>query len=281
MNKSDMMAGNVDLEAVHQRESAFFDDVSERFLKLTAEDQKKELWVDEAHVLGAYPDHYQYAYNFLGNVKGKKILDIGCGSGKSSVILAKKGAFVTAFDVSPKAVEVVNLRARINNVADKVEVKCLTVEGMPYPAETFDFVFGVAILHHLNVEIASRKISRVLKKGGQAVFIEPIAFSGLFKLIRNLSCVKAAVPNKGKEFMITDDERQIYREDLECFRACFKSVDFNAFQLFSRLDRLIGGYPVTRNKKIVALINRFDRFLLRSLPHLKKYGRWGVIRIIK
>ncbi|MFQ6056964.1 MAG: class I SAM-dependent methyltransferase, partial [Methanosarcinales archaeon] len=38
----------------------------------------------------------------LKNIKNKRILDIGCGGGQESIILAKKGAIVTGIDFSKK-----------------------------------------------------------------------------------------------------------------------------------------------------------------------------------
>lgn len=275
-----MTKNNKEFTIIHQKEASFFDEKSERVLALAQDEQESALLIDEDTVLKNYPDYYQYAYNLLGDIKGKKILDMGC-DGKSSVLLAKQGAFVTAFDVSPRTVEVAKLRARINKVQDRVKVECMFAEDIRYASESFDFIFGIGILHHINIETSAVEISRVLKNNGQAIFLEPIAFSPLLRKIRNLSLVKAIVPNKGKNLLITENERQVYRKDIEFFRTIFKLVDYVPFQLFSRLDRLIGGYPVTRNKRIISLINRFDRVLLRRFRFLSRFGRWGVIRCVK
>lgn len=266
---------------IHQREASFFDEKAERFLVQAKDEQESSLLVDEDVVLRNYPDYYQYAYNLLGDIRGKKILDMGCGDGKSSVLLAKKGAFVTAFDVSTKSVEVTELRARVNKVQDRVKVERMIAEDLKCDSESFDFVFGVGILHHIDIETAAGEISRVLKDGGQAIFIEPIAFSTLLRKTRNLPLVKMIVPNKGKNLLITEDERQLYLSGLEFFRKNFRTVDYKPFQLFSRLDRLIGGYPVTRGQKIISLINRFDQILLDKFFFLSRFGRWGVIRLVK
>ena len=44
----------------------------------------------------------------LGNIKGKKILDFGCGTGIYAKILTKKNAKVKGFDISPKMLEIAN-----------------------------------------------------------------------------------------------------------------------------------------------------------------------------
>src|SRR5712692_5138475 len=49
---------------------------------------------------------YVYAVQLLGNIKGKRILDLGCGDGSLLVILAKRGATVWGFDTSSVSIEV-------------------------------------------------------------------------------------------------------------------------------------------------------------------------------
>ena len=177
---------SIKLSDVQQREASFFDEVAEKFLALSGSENDKEssLIVNAEKAIEEYSDYYQYAYKFLGDVKGKNILDMGCGSGKSSVILAKKGAFVNAFDVSPKYVEVTRLRARINKVEDKITCTQMTAETMKYDSNSFDNVFGVGVLHHIDIMRGGREIFRVLKDDGVAVFIEPIAFSPFLRKIR-------------------------------------------------------------------------------------------------
>ena len=93
--------------------------------------------------------------------------------------------------------------------------------------------------------------------------------------------MKKYVPNEGSDLFITEDERQLYLEDMEIFKNIFKTVDYKSFQIFSRLDRLICGYPVDRNNKLVSMLNSFDAVLLKRCPFLSKYGRWGVIKLGK
>ena len=45
---------------------------------------------------------------------------------------------------------------------------------MPFPDDSIDVVFGIAILHHLDLDLVSREVRRVLKPGGRAIFQEPV-----------------------------------------------------------------------------------------------------------
>jgi 2-polyprenyl-3-methyl-5-hydroxy-6-metoxy-1,4-benzoquinol methylase len=269
------------MHAVHQREAAFFDEKALEILSRERAEQEQLLFVDADSALRDYPDHYRHAYEILGDLRGKRVLDMGCGSGKSCVILAKKGASVHAFDISPQSVRVARLRAEINSVGGQVQIEQMSAETMNYPSGHFDVAFGVGILHHVNIDMAAAEISRVLKERGEAVFIEPIAFSRLLSWLRNLKPVISMVPNKGKDVLITEDERQIVPKDLDSFRPHFSGIEYQSFQLFSRLDRLIGGYPVRRNHRLLSWINALDRLLLDSCPCLLPFGRWGVIHIRK
>jgi 2-polyprenyl-3-methyl-5-hydroxy-6-metoxy-1,4-benzoquinol methylase len=269
------------LNDIHQREAAFFDEKALEILAMERSDQERLLFVDLDSALREYPDHYRWAYRIFGDLEGKRVLDMGCGSGKSCVILAKKGASVRAFDISPESIKVANMRAEINGVGGQVKVEQMTAESMNYDSGCFDLVFGVGILHHVNIKIAAAEISRVMKENGEAVFIEPIAFSPLLRWIRHSSPVRRMVPNKGKDLLITEDERQLYPKDLDDFRPYFSAVEYKPFQLFSRMDRLIGGYPVRRNHRLISWINAFDRFLLDGCPFFSRFGRWGVIHLRK
>ena len=57
--------------------------------------------------------------NYLGDVKGKQILDIGCGVGRISHLLVEKGASVTGYDISPEAIDLANKYANQLGVSSK------------------------------------------------------------------------------------------------------------------------------------------------------------------
>ena len=61
----------------------------------------------------------------------------------------------------------------------------------------------------------------------------------------------------------------------------FKSVNYKAFRLFSRLDRIISGYPVNEHNKAVRFLNMIDRFILSRFSFLSKYGGLAVISLEK
>src|SRR5262245_16984455 len=68
----------------------------------------------------AYLDHETWvrpAFDRLGDVQGRRVLDYGCGHGMAAVVLARRGARVTAFDLSSGYLAEAQQRARANNAA--------------------------------------------------------------------------------------------------------------------------------------------------------------------
>src|SRR6188768_4426697 len=67
----------------------------------------------------AFLDHETWvrpAFGKLGELRGKRVLDYGCGHGMAAVTLARAGAYVTAFDLSPGYVVETCRRATANGV---------------------------------------------------------------------------------------------------------------------------------------------------------------------
>src|SRR5437868_4613560 len=109
-----------------------------------------------------YLDHETWvrpAFARLGDVAGRPVLDLGCGHGMAAVVLARRGAVVTACDLSAGYVAEARARARAN----EAEVRCVQADGhrLPFADGSFAAVWGHAILHHLDVPAAARELWRV------------------------------------------------------------------------------------------------------------------------
>src|SRR5918997_1575499 len=92
-----------------------------------------------------YLDHETWvrpAFDRLGDLRGKAVLDYGCGHGMAAVVLARRGADVTAFDLSPGYVREAGERAAANGVA----VRCIVADGgrLPFADHSFDAGGGSA-----------------------------------------------------------------------------------------------------------------------------------------
>jgi SAM-dependent methyltransferase len=99
-------------------------------------------------------------------LKGKLVLDAGCGMGRYTEVASRCGARVIGIDLS-RAVE----SAR-KNLADRENVQIFqaSIFKLPFPDETFDFIYSIGVLHHTpNCEAAFRSLVRLLKPGGKIV----------------------------------------------------------------------------------------------------------------
>ena len=108
--------------------------------------------------------------NLLGDVKGKKIIELGCGGGENSIILAKKGAICTGVDISFKQLKYAK------NLAKKHEVKIKLIEGdlenlVMIDDEIFDIAISIFALDWMqDLDAAFKEAYRILKKNGIFVF---------------------------------------------------------------------------------------------------------------
>jgi len=101
---------------------------------------------------------------------GARVLELGCGSGKTLSALLKTEAKLTAIDASPKAVSLCRKMALAKNRHD-TEFLVADVCSLPFPDSAFDFIVAFHVLEHLleaDRAAAVSEIQRVLAKGGKA-----------------------------------------------------------------------------------------------------------------
>jgi ubiquinone/menaquinone biosynthesis C-methylase UbiE len=102
-------------------------------------------------------------------LKGKHLLEIGCGMGFDSLEFLKRGVRVTATDLTPNAVALARKHFDFEGVQAE-EVRVETVLALTFPDETFDAVWANGVLHATgDTALAIRECRRVLKTGGRAI----------------------------------------------------------------------------------------------------------------
>ena len=181
----------------------------------------------------------------------------------ASVVLARRMARVTAFDLSPFYLDEARQRAHANRV--KIDFVQADAERLPFADASFDRVWGNAILHHLDLAVAGRELSRVLRPGGVAVFCEPWGENPL------LGWARRRLPYPGKTR--TRGEQPLRRGDVEVLREVFPALRLRGFQLLAMVRRVLPWRP------LVGVLERCDRWLLDHVPAAERYCRYVVLTL--
>ena len=139
------------------------------------DDSSTESWNRIADDWIAHADTNDYRNHFLmprmlellGDVRGRTILDVGCGEGGYARELTRRGARVTGVDGSGRLIEVA--RERASDAGLKVNFLCANASRMPEaPSDSFDVaVASMSLMDVDDYEGAIAEIHRVLRPGGE------------------------------------------------------------------------------------------------------------------
>jgi ubiquinone/menaquinone biosynthesis C-methylase UbiE len=219
---------------------------------------------------GSPTEAYSAMMFWLGDIRDQAVLDVGCGDGWLSVILAKLGGRISGFDISAEGIRTAQDRAAANGVADRCAFAAASMYSLPYPDKAFGAVAGMSILHHLGDKArAARELYRVMQPGAIAVFSEPFGNNLWLERLR----LYVPITSQAEEDP-TEWQKQFKYRDLEPFTDYFE-IKVQEWQLLSRIDRIVSWPWLLR--PIAAL----DRTLLSSLPWLRSYAREIAIRMTR
>ncbi len=113
----------------------------------------------------------QLLLELIGDVHGRKVLDVGCGDGELAVALWEQGAQVAGIDVSVAMIAAACRRAERQGA--KITFAVGTAERLPFAPATFDRVVAVTVLCFVDdAASALSEIGRVLRPGGRLVIGE-------------------------------------------------------------------------------------------------------------
>jgi ubiquinone/menaquinone biosynthesis C-methylase UbiE len=164
----------------------------------------------------AYWQMYDYLIKL--NLKGKRVLVVGCGFGEDALRIAKLGAEVYAFDLSPESLSLAKRRAELEGL--NIHFAEMPAEEMKYESDFFDCVVARDILHHVEVPRTIAEIRRVVKNEGVFVINEIYSHS-VTDRIRHSPFVEKRLYPRMQRFVyghvkpyITEDERKLTEADL-------------------------------------------------------------------
>jgi SAM-dependent methyltransferase len=206
----------------------------------------------------------EFAYHLLGDVSGKRVLDLGCGSGENTAILARRGAQVVGLDISPQRMHIA--RERLRGCGLRAELHVAPACHTRLADESVDVVFCVALLHHLHLELAQQEIRRVLRRGGCLIATEPIAAPDFAETLRK------AVPLRAKG---PATDRFLTRAELARFAGGFEILTCRNFRL-----PLVGWIRL-----LLPFLEpagwRLDAWLLQTFPCLARFASVQVMKLRK
>lgn len=124
-------------------------------------DQTFYEWTPQLHTPQA---RFGRIFNY-DRFKGKRVLEVGCGMGCMAMNWALREARITAVDLNPVAVK--QTRQRFATFGLKGEIQEADAEALPFPDESFDFVYSWGVLHHTpRTKQTINELHRVLKPHG-------------------------------------------------------------------------------------------------------------------
>lgn len=183
----------------------------------------------------------QLILDLLGDVRGRCVLDLGCGDGELALELARRGADVTGIDTSYAMIEAARQRAAQEGVSATFLVG--SAEALPVPPARFDMVAAVTILCFIaDAAPVFREVARVLRPGGGFVIGELGKWSSWAALRRIRAWLGAPLWRRAR-FRTAGELRALARQaDLAAGPVC-GAVYFPrlapAARLLAPFDRLI------------------------------------------
>lgn len=155
----------------------------------------------------------------LKEFNGKDVLEIGSYTWAVWFTKDTKPKSLTCINISE--VELESGKALANKQSFPVHHHLMDANALTFEDNSFDVVFGGAILHHLDIEKSISHIHRVLKPGGTVVFLEPLNMNPLYRLYRKMN------PQER-----TPDEHALVAKDFKIIRKKF-TFDHYFFDFFT------------------------------------------------
>jgi len=126
--------------------------------------QREKAKFEKGYILDAFRKSVDVLTGLV-DIKGKKVLEVGAGSGMDSIRLAMRGADAYVLDYSDEALHITGILAKnFNTYPQRVKADA---KALPFANESFDMVFHVGLLEHFVAPVELlREQRRILKPNG-------------------------------------------------------------------------------------------------------------------
>lgn len=227
----------------------------------------------------------RFIHKACKDVKGKRLLDLGCGFGEASVYFAIRGARVTAVDISQGMLDATKVLAKRYGV--EVGLHKSSAEGLHLETDQkFDFIYAGNLFHHVNIDSTLQKIVPKLCHGGSLISWDPVAYNPIINIYRKLAMG-----------VRTAEEHPLTIKDIKTFKKYFLKVECHWFWFTTLVIFLVFAFIQWWNpskvrywKKVVEEgekwkwlyqpLEYFDGILLKTFPFLK-FFYWNVVIIAR
>lgn len=220
------------------------------------------MWIARAIHPDSRPlDYWEYVFHLVGDVKGKKVLEFGCGGGWISRLLAYKGAIISAFDISIEGC--VSTREKLLDAGFAFDtIAVMDAHATAFRSGSFDLILMAGVLHHLNMEKVAPEAQRLLKPGGKVVGYEPLKWGPVMLALRQL-WLKV---NNAKEYETTEHEEALSENDFAVFHRTFSRGFTRKFNFVGKTNRLR-----KRFGPLAVALRWIDYIFLSAFPFLRRY----------
>ncbi len=142
----------------------------------------------------------------------------------------------------------------------------MDAEALGFENDSFDVVYGSAIIHHLDGTRAMEEIVRVLRPRGKAIFVEPLGHNPAINLYRWLTPAAR-----------TSDEHPLTAHDLKVIRSFFETSSFRFYHLLS-----VAAVPFRATRVFDPLLRSLDAAdqLLFNLVPASRWLAWYVVMVL-
>lgn len=211
----------------------------------------------------------EYAFSLLGDIQGKRVLDIGCGSGENIPALVYRGGEVIGLDISHELVELAKERLSSIGLAHCAQLYVASAYQTGLPDKSIDIIFSMSLVHHLDIAIFRKEMRRILRSEGFIVFKEPIAFNGSYRRLRTL-------PREHKE--VSEYEHPLTKEEFKRLQEGFEVDSLRFFRLpFVGLAGFISS--MTDDPAWIDGASIFSTWIIKHFPQTLPYTTSVVMRM--
>ncbi len=174
----------------------------------------------------------EFRFGIMGDLHGKRVLDVGCNDGENSVLLARLGAEVVGVDISEGSIALADQRAEVNGVADTTRFIAAPIETVDLDEQSFDIVWCHGFLHHVlnELPLVLDKLTSWAKPDGMLVIYEPVS-NRLMRRMRRL----IPVP----EDYGTPDERPLHDHEVDLIASNLRDPQRRYFRGVGRLYAML------------------------------------------